>query len=82
MQYTESLKQQQYTEHILIRKYYKELRPTLVIPIPRYANQRIKQVISVHLKTGHSLLASSLHNRHLPQVDSASVENKTYNTSY
>ena len=46
-------------------KYYKELGPTLAISIPRYANQRIKQDIGVHLRTRHSLLTSSLHKRHL-----------------
>ena len=47
IQYTQSLWHQQYTEHILTGKYYRDLKPTLAIPIPRYTNQRIKQVISV-----------------------------------
>ena len=65
IQHTQSLWHQQYTVHILTGKYYRELRLTLAIPIPRYTNQQKKQVICVRLRTGHSLLASSLHARHL-----------------
>jgi ribonuclease HI len=63
--YVYKLWQQQYKEHTATGGFYRKIRPTLDIKVPRYSNQRIKQVTGVRLRTGHNMLADSLFKRNL-----------------
>ena len=56
---------QQYFEHNKSGAFYKLIRPSLDTSVPIYSATRKNQVINVRLRTGHNLLAASLHTRNL-----------------